>query len=61
LHGSDVISDKNLEERVSELEARLDKVEGKTALSFDWKSEVGIVLGILILGLGFLVYQVYLV
>ena len=56
------MSDKSLEERVSELESRLNKVEGKKAKSFDWEAgwEVGVVLGVLFIGLGFLVYQAYL-
>ena len=54
------MSDKSIEERVSELESRLNKVEGKTALDFDWRSELGIVLGIMVVGLSFLIYHVYL-
>jgi tetrahydromethanopterin S-methyltransferase subunit G len=57
------MSDKSLEERVSELESRLNKVEGEKVQSFDWEAgwEVGVILGVLLIGLGFLVYQVYLV
>jgi tetrahydromethanopterin S-methyltransferase subunit G len=57
------MSDKSLEERVSELESRLNKIEGEKVKSFDWETgwEVGIVFGILLIVLGFLVYQVYLV
>ncbi|HIF46033.1 MAG TPA: hypothetical protein EYQ73_04450 [Candidatus Poseidoniales archaeon] len=56
------MSDKSLEERVSELESRLNKIEGEKVKSFDWETgwEVGIVFGILLIVLGFLVYQVYL-
>jgi tetrahydromethanopterin S-methyltransferase subunit G len=50
------MSDKSIEERVSELESRLSKVDGKTAERW----EVGAVLGVLFIVLGFLVYQVYL-
>jgi len=50
------MSDKSIEERVSELESRLDNIEGKA----DERWEVGAVLGVLFIILGFLVYQVYL-
>jgi hypothetical protein len=43
-------------EYISVLEKRLDKVEGKSALDFDWKVEIGFFLGILLLGLGSLAY-----
>jgi len=43
-------------EYISVLEKRLDRVEGKSALNFDWKTEIGFFLGILVLGLGALAY-----
>lgn len=58
--------DKSIEQRVEEiveyisiLEKRLDKVEGKSALDFDWKIEIGFVIGIFLLGLGSFVYFYY--
>ena len=50
------MSDKSIEERVTELESRLEKIEGKT--NEGW--EVGAVIGVLFIVLGFLVYRVYL-
>jgi len=50
------MSDKSIEERVSELESRLNNIEGKT----NERWEVGAVLGVLFIILGFLVYRVYL-
>ena len=46
-------------EYISVLEKRLDRVEGKSALNFDWKTEIGFVIGIFVLGLGSLVYFKY--
>jgi hypothetical protein len=60
------VPDKSIEQRVEEiveyisiLEKRLDKVEGKSALDFDWKIEIGFVIGIFLLGLGSFVYFYY--
>lgn len=60
------MTDKSIEQRVEEmveyisvLEKRLDRVEGKSALNFDWKTEIGFVIGIFVLGLGALAYFKY--